>query len=382
MAPTEQISFLEKLSALTTVLRLPFRVLTSIILSPFLKQYNKKPLNRVTIEAVIRFLFDSLSFRQLQWASGPSVQVYKAWAKARGIQPIIEEFGGNAKLLWLTEKKSNRVLFYVHGGGYMVSINKFMLTFGPRIREELLKREIFEDFDIVVLAYTLYPAKFPTQLDELSQGLAYILSSGIKQENVILMGDSAGGNLIVQLLSHTLHPFEGVTPSPLQRVTVPSSPEDIPIKQLGGVYLLSPWQSLDTPTPSYAKNSASDVVSPSALLRCGKTYLEGVPESHLPWIKTAYCAPDSKEPWFTGLDEYVGRVMITAGGKEVLLDDSTGLYSALKTLATSKLDVQLDVQEDGIHGDPIFDASFPQKAGGLGDVTLNVVNWIGEGFGG
>ncbi|KAF5388692.1 hypothetical protein D9757_004840 [Collybiopsis confluens] len=370
MHPTTQISLSEKLSLAGVVLAIPFRILASVVLSPLLKQYKKKRLNRVAVEAFTRFFIKHLSTRQLQWAGGKSLEIYKAWAKSKNVQPIVEEVEGKAKLVWLTEKRTDRVLFYVHGGGYMITINDNMCSFGPRMQQELLRRDRANNFGIVALIYSLHPAKFPTQLDELSRALSHLLSSGVKQENLILIGDSAGANLILQLLGHTLHPFEGVAPSPLQRGESSN--------RLGGVCLVSPWLSLDTPTQSYTLNGDYDVVDPQTMISWGKAYLEGVPQSHLPWIKPIYSGPDS---WFTGLNGYTGRVLITAGGKENLLDDSTGLYIALKDIAKSNWDVQLDVEEDGIHEDPIFDANFTQKRGGqLGNATMKIVNWIGEGL--
>ncbi|KAE9382290.1 hypothetical protein BT96DRAFT_783666, partial [Gymnopus androsaceus JB14] len=126
-------------------------------------------------------------------------------------------------------------------------------------------------------------------------------------------GDSAGGNLIMQLMVHTLHPFEGVAVSPLSRVS-----ESNETSSLGGICLVSPWLSLDTWTPSFVKNNDLDVLAGRSLLYWGKSYLSDVPESHHSWIKPVLCAPVPQEPWkwLAALDEYVGRVLITAGGKE------------------------------------------------------------------
>lgn len=227
----------------------------------------------------------------------------------------------------------------------------------------------------------LIPETFPTQLSELTNGLAHLLSSGLKQENIILLGDSAGGNLITQFMVHTLHPFDGVAKSPLTRVPKlkeSSSAETVEDSRLlGGVCLLSPWLSLDASIPSYNEKDDYDVISRQSLLTWGSAYLQQVPASHLPWVKPVICAPVSESSWLAGLDEYVERVLITAGGKENLLDDSRGLYNMLKDSPS----VDLDVQEDGIHCDPILDVVAPQKAGGmLSDATMRIVKWLGEGF--
>jgi acetyl esterase/lipase len=273
------------------------------------------------------------------------------------------------------------VLIYLHGGAFMNPAIPHMFSFCPRIHQDLLQRDGAKDFGVVALLYSLYPAQFPTQLNELTLALVHLFASGLKQENAILIGDSAGGNLIMQLLVHTLHPFEGVPLSPLRRFQRPSA-DAVEVTRLGGVCLLSPWLSVDTPTPSYTRNNEFDVLPGSAFLDLGRKYMKGVPDSYIPWIKPTFLTLDSEVPWFAGLDEYVARVLITAGGREVLLDDSTGLYSALTKLPARNIDVQLDVEEDGIHEDPIFDIGYPQKpGGGLSDATMKIVNWVGESFG-
>ncbi|KAE9400362.1 alpha/beta-hydrolase [Gymnopus androsaceus JB14] len=304
-----------------------------------------------------------------------------SWVKGQGIPPVVEELEGNAKLIWLTEKRIDRVLVYVHGAVALYYQRRAnMYSFCARIREELLRRDDAKDFGIVVPVYSLLPAKFPTQLNQLTIALTHLLSSGVKQESVILLGDSAGGNLIMQLMVHTLHPFEGVAGSPI--VSRASESKQTP-SVLGGICLISPWLSLDTWTPSFVKNNDLDILAGRSLLYWGKAYLSDVPESYLPWIKPVLSAPVSQEPWkwLATLDEYVGRVLITAGGKENLLDDSLGLYDTLKNIPSLHLDLELDVEEEGIHGDPVLDAWVPQKdGGGLSDATMKIISWVGHSF--
>ncbi|KAF9078044.1 Alpha/Beta hydrolase protein [Rhodocollybia butyracea] len=279
--------------------------------------------------------------------------------KTKGRTPLIEDVEGNAKLMWITEKRTDRVLFYIHGGAYVMPVNPIMLGFSALVQEENLKRGNTDDFGVVAVTYSLHPERFPAQLTDITLGLTHLISSGVKQENIVLIGDSAGGNLIAQLLAHTLHPIKYPKP-------------------LGGACLLSPWLSMDTPTPSHKTNNSFDVVSSAWLLKCGRLYVEGVPKNHIPYIKPNTCGPE--EHWFADLDKYVSRVLITGGDKEVLFDDATELYDGMKKGPNSSLDVELVVDEDGIHEDPIFESMVPKKVGGISKTTVKVINWVAECF--
>lgn len=130
-----EISVLERLSLLSIFLRLrkafclishselsltastflAFGVLVSVLFSPISKRFRKKRLNRIFVEAATRFLIDRVTIRQAQWATGTSLNTYLKWAKRQDIMPVVEELEGDAKLVWLTERRTDQVLLYVHG---------------------------------------------------------------------------------------------------------------------------------------------------------------------------------------------------------------------------------------------------------------------------
>jgi len=93
----------------------------------------------------------------------------------------------------------------------------------------------------------------------------HVLASGVQPKNLQIVGDSAGGNLAVQLLSHILHPFDGVP------LLAPPSP-------IRGVYLMSPWLSLSGATESHLTNDKADVIAAGTFAYCGRKVLAGVPE--------------------------------------------------------------------------------------------------------
>ncbi|KAJ3763685.1 Alpha/Beta hydrolase protein [Lentinula raphanica] len=370
-----KLSIMEKLSLLGVLVRLPFNLLYTAAFSAFLTRTRGKRMLRILTEQLARFLIAKCSPRQLQYFLGPSLARYSQWAKKNSIQPVIEEVEGcDAKIVWQTEKRKDRVLFFIHGGGYMTPFVDNMLLYCPGLRKALLKQTGGkQDFGIAALVYTIYPATFPTQLTEFTLALTQMISSGVSPENIILIGDSAGANLIIQLILHTLRPVPDVPLSPLGAI----EGIDVPRRRLRGIALISPWISLGSPVPSYARNTKYDFLTAEPLTRWGSYYMEEVKASHIPWVKP------SSSTLFKGIGMMVQRLLITAGGRECLLDDATTLYAMIEELQIpeEELVVTLDVDEKGLHEDAILDIESPQKPkGGLGDATLRQVSWIREAF--
>ncbi|KAJ7746936.1 hypothetical protein DFH07DRAFT_831894 [Mycena maculata] len=62
---------------------------------------------------------------------------------------------------------------------------------------------------LVVTALTP-PAKFPTPLNQTCLALEFLLAAGVQPLYLQIAGDSAGENLILHLISQTLHPRAAV----------------------------------------------------------------------------------------------------------------------------------------------------------------------------
>ncbi|KAK0482904.1 hypothetical protein EDD18DRAFT_1362304 [Armillaria luteobubalina] len=74
---------------------------------------------------------------------------------------------------------------------------------------------------ITIPAYKLLPDNpFPTQLSEAQAAISTIFSAGAKPKNITLAEASAGGNVVLQLLTHILQPLPSVSPLPIP----PSTP--------------------------------------------------------------------------------------------------------------------------------------------------------------
>ncbi|KAI1373978.1 hypothetical protein F4677DRAFT_447949 [Hypoxylon crocopeplum] len=103
---------------------------------------------------------------------------------------------------------------------------------------------------MAVLQYTLCPAaQYPTQLCRAALALSHLLNSGIAARDIIIGGDSAGGNLAAQLLCHLVHPHHDV--------------EFVKLGEpLAGAFTASPLVSALTNTRSFLDNQYIDMLSP------------------------------------------------------------------------------------------------------------------------
>ncbi|KIJ55810.1 hypothetical protein M422DRAFT_151840, partial [Sphaerobolus stellatus SS14] len=175
----------------------------------------------------------------------------------------------------------------------------------------------------------LSPAGFPTQLQQLISAISHVMNSGVTPSNTYLSGNSSGGNLVLQLVTHSLHPLsDTVKKSPIV------SGETRPI---GGVIPFSPMVSLSRDTGSHEENVKFDVVSSARLRFWGLMYLASISESR---------------HQYQGIDKIVSKILITAGENESLRNDIVLLGKSLKMI---HMDVTLDVQKNAVHIAPIFD---------------------------
>lgn len=116
----------------------------------------------------------------------------------RGVPGYGEKFDENS--MWLVKqpdrKPSDPVIIYAHGGGYFIQTMPLQLTSVLSIYK-LLDDDKQKKTSILLLDYKLvcngFP--FPTQLNQLHDTYTRLTFRG--NDNIVLMGDSAGGHLSV-----------------------------------------------------------------------------------------------------------------------------------------------------------------------------------------
>ena len=162
-----------------------------------------------------------------------------------------------------------------------------------------------------MLDYTLTHAEsYPHQLIQAVDMLRYAINSlGKHPSNIIVIGDSAGGNLALGLLSHLSHPHPSIAPLEMPAL-------------LKGMVLLSPWTSFDISFNSYSTNEYKDLVEISAVQAWSEAYVTSA-------ALDVYNSPD-KAPvgWWAGMK--VGDVLITGGADERMIDTIRDVGETIK----------------------------------------------------
>jgi acetyl esterase/lipase len=167
----------------------------------------------------------------------------------------------------------------------------------------------------IVLSYSLAPGKqYPRQLKQAIALMSYlIIEAGKKPEDILLVGDSAGANLILGIISHLLHPHPDASIPPLDM--------DSPLK---GAVLVSPWVTFSSVSASYMTNRKKDFFNQEVLAKWGRYYMgTAAPD--------AYNQPGTTNAkWWQGMEAKIRDVLVTSGENEVMFDDTRTFSETLK----------------------------------------------------
>lgn len=102
--------------------------------------------------------------------------------------------GGVACDVLLPRGKPERTVLYLHGGGFMVHAPRLFKGFGSRLATQLCA-------EVVIPDYRLAPEHpFPAASDDCLAVYRQLLADGRDPRQLIVMGDSAGGNLTLVTL--------------------------------------------------------------------------------------------------------------------------------------------------------------------------------------
>lgn len=207
-----------------------------------------------------------------------------------------------------------RVLLYFHGGGYNVC--------SPATHRGLTSRlALSAAAQVVVPDYRLAPEHpHPAALEDALAVYRALLAEGVRPEQVVIGGDSAGGGLSLATL-----------------VSLRDAEEPLPA---AGV-LLSPWVDLTLSSASLDAHEASDYCWRRALEVYASNYLGDLDPRH-PLASPLYADPTGLPP-----------LLIQAGGSETLLDDSRAYTEHARAAG---VEVELEINDGSIH---VFQAFAP-----------------------
>lgn len=217
----------------------------------------------------------------------------------KGVEYVPENVG-EMSCEWVRVKRprrKDRVILYCHGGGYSTGSAVYARTITSRLAEGT-------SMDVFCFNYRLAPEHpWPAALEDGLKAWDRLMFLGYGAKNVIVAGDSAGGNLALCL---TLKLKE-------QGRILP-----------GGLVLLSPWTDLTASGKSYQSREAVDPI-------LNREYLERMTDNYA-------AGQDLKDPYISPLfGDPAGfpPVYIQVGDNEMLLSDSTSLYKKLRKAGVS-----------------------------------------------
>lgn len=214
---------------------------------------------------------------------------------------------------------------------------------------------------VVVLAYTLTPeASYPTQLIQASTLLKHLLETKSPSQ-LTLMGDSAGGNLTIAVLSNILHPHPDAR--------VPRIELSEPLK---GLVVLSPWVSFEN-YASYVSNADSDMLDERILNPWSDRFI-GTGNTH-----DAYSEPlRASRSWWNDASKSVSQVMIWGGAKEILIESIEAFAEKFKNGwqdgGGKHEDLSVVITAEHAHVEPLVDIMLQYKTKGQG--ALAIENWF------
>ncbi|OJD32075.1 lipase thioesterase family protein [Diplodia corticola] len=358
-----RLGFFEKLGLLPIFAAVLGKTFWTALTAKFTSK-NKRPSSfaRMLGYAALRTLTSHNTSRTEQALAPGTDDAYLAYCKRFNVQPVTETLKDGTCAYWVGSKGAEKVLIYFHGGGYSIPADPAHFTLLHSLTTDL-GPSVPGGLAALVLHYDVAPfAAYPRQLGQAARLLNYVLRAlRVPPRNVILGGDSAGGNLALALLSHVLHPHpeaaavprvelrdfstsgEGETTGRADSVVAGASgggvgggrgegqedpahgaassgpaddaDADADDNRLLAAVLISPWVSFDTTTASFATNRTRDPITPAGLARWSTLFLGGRPTD-------PYNEPvDVPAGWWKGLGGRVVRdVLFVAGEYEVLLD--------------------------------------------------------------
>ena len=232
---------------------------------------------------------------------------------------VVEAGGVAAEWVQAPNAIAQRVILYLHGGGYVIGSIATHRGLAGRLSQAAAAR-------VLLLDYRLAPEHpFPAAVDDATAAYRWLLAQGVEPARLVIAGDSAGGGLTIATL-------------------VALRDAGVPLP--AAAVCQSPWIDLEGLGESVTTKAATDpLVQKDMLLQLGAWYLAGA-NPRTPLAAPLYADLRQLPP-----------LLIQVGTAEILLDDATRL--AAKATAAG-VDVTLEPWEDMIHVWQLFAPMLPE----------------------
>ncbi len=209
---------------------------------------------------------------------------------------------GPLPLHWISarRKRADWLIFYIHGGGYIVGSAQTHLGLAARLAK-------LTGLQVASCEYQLAPEHpAPCAFEDVKAAYERLRAKGYEPGRIILAGDSAGGGLALALLADLCR--RGQSPA--------------------GIFAMSPWTDLAMTGASLKTNADREPLFPA----------NRMPEA-VEMVLAGFNAKDPRiSPLFASFDD-PPPVMLQVGQDEILVDDSRRMAEVLRQ-AGGKVDIE------------------------------------------
>ena len=225
--------------------------------------------------------------------------------------------GLNVECLTNPNGDENRIALYIHGGGFVLPLDDGHRNFAMKLGI------LANAFQIYFPDYKIAPKNIhPAALEDVFAAYQLLLIRNIPAENIIIFGDSAGGNLALEL---SLYLKEKNLPQPKALI------------------LISPWATMENRLPSRNYNAEKDLI-----LGKSSPFFESVKKPD--YAKGYSLKNPMLSPIYADLKN-LPPMLIQAGGYEIFLDECLELK---KKAEADKVNVTLTVYPEMSHDFPLL----------------------------
>ncbi len=200
------------------------------------------------------------------------------------------------------KRASGQVILHVHGGAFFLGGLSSHRALGSQLAQ-------LTGATVYTIDYPLSPEQlYPHAMLAVKNAVLELLAQGYKAEDVIISGDSCGGNLALAAV-----------------LALRDAGQPVP----AGMILMSPFLDLTLSGDSIRLNKSLDAMLNSEFLQRGINYYIGQYEASHPLVS----------PLFADLGK-LPPTLVQVGSKEILLDDSKR-FKELAHAASSKVSLNI-----------------------------------------
>jgi acetyl esterase/lipase len=272
---------------------------------------------------IVRFLQSYVPLPASRWLL--KLGMARVQLNADVTRQAISADGVSCQWLHLPDNMPGKVMLYLHGGGFVLGLTPLHLQMGAYLLRKMNLR-------ILMVDYRLAPEHpFPSALEDCTAAYSWLLKQGFSAQDIVIAGDSAGGNLTITSLMKL---------------------RDSGVPLPAAVACLSPVTDLTG--KGSADNGFKDPLLPHKAVRFYTESYVGLSDARNPLISPVFGDLRGLPP-----------MLVHAGEDEVLRQDAVRLASLAKVAG---VDVRLEIYPRMWHVWQLY-LTLPQAVHSLDDIA-------------